>query len=179
MILNRVCFLQAYILHLDRISAWSTWQSIQLFSVTSKFVCLPSKLFRQLVYMLQNLTGESWEEMLSDFRDMVSDLYAEWEDCLMQFLKLSERSYLESIRDKTATTADLKKSLYKLSHFLAEKFCQGVIVLIDEYEAPNNHAYDHGYFVKVCSLDPSMTVRVEDKYLRPMSSLDVVYFLLS
>ena len=47
---NRVCFSQAYISRLDRISTRSTWESTQLFSVTSKFVYLSSKLFRQLVY---------------------------------------------------------------------------------------------------------------------------------
>ena len=47
---NRVCFSQAYISRLDRISTRSTWESTQLFSVTSKFVYLSSKVFRQLVY---------------------------------------------------------------------------------------------------------------------------------
>jgi len=90
--------------------------------------------------------------MLSNFGGFVSTLYAKWEDCLMQSLKLPERTYFESIRNKTATAGDLKMSLYNLSEFLAEKFCQEVIVLIDEYEAPNNCAYDHGYFNKVCPL---------------------------
>jgi hypothetical protein len=43
-----------------------------------------------------------------------------------------------------------------LSYFLAEKFRQRVIVLIDEYEAPNNRAYDHGYLDEVRSLYPSL-----------------------
>ena len=72
----------------------------------------------------------------------------------MQSLKLLERTYFESICNKTA--ADLTRSLYKLSRFLAQKFRQGVIVLIDEYEVPNNHAYDKGYFDEVCSLYPSL-----------------------
>jgi hypothetical protein len=117
--------------------------------------------------------------MLLNFRDLVSVLYAEWEDCLMQSLKLPERTYFESIRNKTATEADLTRSLYKLSYFLAEKFRQRVIVLIDEYEAPNNRAYDHGYFDEVCSLYPSMTVGVKGRYSRPMSFSGAVYFLFS
>jgi hypothetical protein len=94
--------------------------------------------------------------MLSNFRDLVSVLYAEWEDCLMQSLKLPERTYFESIRNKTATEANLMRSLYKLSYFLAKKFCQRVIVLIDKYEVPNNCAYDHGYFDEIHSLYPSL-----------------------
>jgi hypothetical protein len=149
---NWVCFSQAYISRLDRISARSTWVSIQLFSVTSKFVYLPSKLFRKLAYAKQNLEGKSWEGMLSSFRDFVSDLYAEWEDLLMESLKPSERTYFASICDMTATEDDLMRSLYKLSCFLVRKFRQRVIVLIDEYEVPLHHAYDHGYFDEVRSL---------------------------
>ena len=74
----------------------------------------------------------------------------------MQSLKLPERTYFESIHNKTATEADLTRSLYKLSRFLAQKFRQGVIVPIDEYEVPNNHAYDKGYFDEVRSLYPSL-----------------------
>ncbi len=95
--------------------------------------------------------------MLSGFRGLVSALYEEWEDCLMESLKLSQRSYFESILNKTATEADLKRSLYKLSRFLANKFGRKVIVLIDEYDAPNIRACDHGYFDEVRSLCPSLS----------------------
>ena len=155
-ILNHVSFLQAYILRLNRISVQSTWESIQLFSVTSKFVYLLSKPFRKLVYAQQNLVGGSWEGMLSSFRDLVSVLYTEWEDYLMQSLELRERIYFESIRNMTATKRGLAKSLFKLSRFIAQKFGQKVIVLIDEYEAPNNRAYDRGYFNEVGFLYPSL-----------------------
>ncbi|KAH9974258.1 hypothetical protein BGW80DRAFT_1491217 [Lactifluus volemus] len=84
--------------------------------------------------------------MFWTFRNLVSDLYGEWEDCLMESLKPSERTYFESVLNKTATRAKLTKSLYYLSKFLTKKFGQKVIVLIDEYEVPNNCAYDHGYF---------------------------------
>ena len=117
--------------------------------------------------------------MLSKFRDLVSALYAKWQDCLMQSLKPWDRNYFESMLDKKATKSDLKRSLYKLSYFLAEKYHQRVIVLIDEYEAPNNCAYDHDYFEDVRSLYPSLTVGVKNKYSRPMSFSGVVYFLFS
>jgi hypothetical protein len=94
--------------------------------------------------------------MLSRFKGLVSALYARWQDCLMQSLELPERTYFESIRNKTATEGDLMRSLYKLSYFLAKKFRREVIVLIDEYEAPINCAYDHGYFDEVRSLYPSL-----------------------
>jgi hypothetical protein len=177
-ILNRVCFSQVYISRLDRISARSTWESIQSSSATLKFVYLPSQLFRKLVYAEQDLDGDSWEGMLSVFRNLVSNLYRQWEDCLVQSLKLPERTYFQSIRNRTATEPDLRRSLYNLSRFLAEKFSQRVIVLIDEYEVPINRAYDR-YFNNVCSLYLSMTIWVKDKYSRPTSFSGMAYFLFS
>ena len=55
--------------------------------------------------------------------------------------------------------ADLT-SLYKLSYFLAEKFRQRVVVLIDEYEALNSCAYDHGYFEPRTSIPGQWVFRV-------------------
>jgi hypothetical protein len=90
--------------------------------------------------------------MLSHFKYLVSDLYREWKDCLMPSLKQPDRTYFESICFKTATEAELEMSLYTLSELLFRKFGRKVIVLIDEYEAPNNCAYEDGYFKKVRSL---------------------------
>ena len=87
--------------------------------------------------------------MLSDFKDCVSDLYMEWKGRLMQSLDLHEKTYFESICGKTGTEDDTMMSLYILSDFIAWKYGQPVIVLIDEYEAPIICAFDHGYFEKV------------------------------
>ena len=94
--------------------------------------------------------------MLSTFKDIVSELYMDWEDCLMHTLKPWDRTYFESICLRTATEDDLARSLYKLTHFLSQKFGEKVIVLIDEYEVPNDWAYEHGYFKEVRSLFPSL-----------------------
>jgi hypothetical protein len=95
--------------------------------------------------------------MLSAFSDLVSELYAKWEDCLVQSLRPEQRRYFESILNMTATKDELMRTLYKLTLFLADKFRRNVIVLIDEYEAPNNRAYEHGYFNDVRSPHPSLS----------------------
>ncbi len=90
--------------------------------------------------------------MLSNFKDMVSDLYWKWKGRLMQSLNPMETAYFESICFQTAAKAKFSRSLYNLTHFIARKFGRKVIVLIDEYDSPNNSAYERGYFNEVRSL---------------------------
>lgn len=118
--------------------------------------------------------------MLSHFQHSVSCLYKDWKDCLIQSLKRWDKIYFESICLKTATRSELKMSLYKLSHFVAEKFGREVIVLIDEHDTPFNRAYRYGYFDEVRSfISLSMTVKVKDKSSRLICFSGTAYFLFS
>jgi len=85
---------------------------------------------------------------------MVSRLYGERQEYLWDFLDSEQQETFQSICRKTASDGDLRISLELLSEFLAEKSGQKVIVLIDEYEAPNNRAYEHGFFKEVRPLRP-------------------------
>ena len=144
----------AYISHPNMISVKSTGESMQLFSVISKFVIL-SELFRQPIYVKQNITGDSWEEMFRSFSVMVSELYKEWYEYLGKSLNPGEKEFFESIRFNTAPQENWKESLRRLSYFLARKSGRGVMVFIDEYEAPINCSYELGFFPKVRPLYPS------------------------
>jgi hypothetical protein len=149
-----VYFSVTYISHPKKISVKSTWASIQLSSVISKFVVL-SKLFRQPTYVKQNIIGDSWEGMFWSFRVMVSVLYKESYEYLGQSLDPEEKEFFESIRFNRAPVEHWGNSLQRLSYFLGRKSGRGVMVFIDEYEAPINRAYEHGFFAKVRPLYPS------------------------
>jgi hypothetical protein len=152
--MTHVHFSMAYISHPKVISVKSTWESMQLYSVISKSVVL-SELFRQSTYVKQNITGDSWEEMFSSFRRMVSDLYKEWYQYLEHILDLEEKAFFESIRLNTASVGDWRDSLKRLSVFLARKSERGAMIFIDEYEAPNNRAYELDFFDQVRPSYPS------------------------
>ena len=86
---------------------------------------------------------------------MVSDLYEELYDYLEQSLNPGEKEYFESICLNTASVERWGNSLKRLSSFLARKSRRRAIVFIDEYEAPNNRAYELGFLAEVRLSCPS------------------------
>ena len=117
-------------------------------------VCCSLELCRVPAYMKQKLTGTSWDEMLDSFKQMVSCLYREWREYIWDSLSLVDQETFQSIHSKTASCGEWRKSLELLSKFLAKKSGRQVIVLIDEYEAPNNRAYELDFFKQVRPLHP-------------------------
>jgi len=57
-----------------------------------------------------------------------------------------------NIINKTASKIDYKNSLYLLSRLLYQYHNIPVIILIDEYDTPINHAFTRGYFDEVIDL---------------------------
>jgi hypothetical protein len=86
---------------------------------------------------------------------MVSALYKEWYQYFEHSLDPEEEAFFESIRLNTASVEHWMHSLEQLSRFLARKSGRGAMVFIDEYEAPNNRAYELGFFAKVRPSYPS------------------------
>lgn len=101
-------------------------------------------------YVKQDISGDSWDEMVYSFKKMVSMQYQEWYEYIWQSLDPHEKFFFESICLNTAPVEhDWRTSLKKLSYFLARKSGRKTKVFIDEYEAPYNCAYECGYFDKV------------------------------
>ena len=113
--------------------------------------------------MTQNLVGQTWEQMLWSFREMVSELYKNWYEYLRPCLNLAEQALFEAICDNVALEKFWMHSLKNLSTFLVRKSRQRVIVLIDEYDAPLNLAYEHGFLADVRPSHPSpVTFKAEN-----------------
>ncbi len=114
-------------------------------------------------YMKQRITGTSWDEMLGSFKGMVSKLYEEWKEYLWDSLSKKYQITFQSLIDESASHVTLRASLVLLTQFLGKKSGRKVIVLIDEYEAPNNRAYDFDFFKQVRPLHlPSIILKVDD-----------------
>lgn len=96
----------------------------------------------------------SWDGMLASFRTMVSFLYQDWREYLWDSLSEPNQKAFQSLENEEASDTTLKGSLKLLSQLLAKKSGRQVIVLIDEYEAPNNRAYEFDFFKQVRPLQP-------------------------
>ena len=63
----------------------------------------------------------------------------------------SQKSTNRRIPDLTRSEADYQRSLLYLSHYLRRYYDRKTIILIDEYDAPIQCAYDHGFYDKAIS----------------------------
>jgi hypothetical protein len=90
--------------------------------------------------------GDSWEKMFMSFRNMVSRAYRDWKWYLLDSLSPADQRYYESISGNEASADRWTDSLLRLCEFLAQKSQRKVMVFVDEYEAPNNHSYQHDFF---------------------------------
>jgi hypothetical protein len=97
----------------------------------------------------QDVTGKTWDGMLSSFRRRVSLLYEEWRQSLRGSLDSNENAFFEAICLETASEGQLEDSLYLLSIFLTRRFEKEVIVLVDDYDAPITFAFKNDFFEQV------------------------------
>ena len=105
--------------------------------------------------MKQRISGTSWDAMLGSFKVLIAKLYEGWKSYLLDSLSEQKKKIFQSYMDEIADGIQLRVSLERLTTFLAKKSGRKVIILIDEYDAPNNRAYEFNFFKQVCPSSPS------------------------
>ena len=110
---------------------------------------------------VKEATGLSYEEAKATFCRKLSDLYAEYE-FLRESPKLSQRdkAYFESIYklpdSKEYQNDKWKISLKQLMVFLYKHYGEKPILLLDEYDAPIQSAWENGYYDQMITFVRSM-----------------------
>ena len=110
---------------------------------------------------VKEATGLSYEEAKNTFCRKLSDLYAEYE-FLRESPKLSQRDkdYFESIYKlpdgKEYQDDKWKISLKQLMIFLYKHYGEKPILLLDEYDAPIQAAWENGYYDQIITFVRSM-----------------------
>lgn len=103
-----------------------------------------------IMLSLKDLKFLTWEDMLDSFAGFMSRLYESFSEEL-SVLRGGAREYASRVVYQKASLGDLTFSLARLTDFLSAYYGRAVILLIDEYDAPLQSAYAHGYYEECIS----------------------------
>ena len=93
---------------------------------------------------LKDLKADTWEKTFERLKELISDLYAEFESMREKMNKRDKMKFDRIFFEKKNT--DYASSLKLLSNYLYKYYGKKVIVLIDEYDSPIINAFDKGYY---------------------------------
>ncbi|MBR3722262.1 MAG: AAA family ATPase, partial [Selenomonadaceae bacterium] len=96
---------------------------------------------------LKDIKQANFENMMRNFSSLMQETYYLYDyllegDCL----NATEKEYFNSIINRKSDSVDLQKSLKNLTTWLNRYHKKPALVLIDEYDAPIQYAFDYGYY---------------------------------
>ena len=98
-------------------------------------------------FSLKDIKEDTLEGMLRSFGEVMKNVYYEFSFLLEGGTLIpSEKETFESVRSGKANRTDLQFSLKNLTAYLHRYYGKQVLVLIDEYDAPIQYAWDYGYY---------------------------------
>ena len=103
---------------------------------------------RPVVFLsLKDIKAPNFDRMLSGFEELTKNMYKKFRYLLEgEVLFPEEKKVFQSILNMEANLRDLQYSLSNLLDYLSRRHQKKVLVLIDEYDAPIQSAWDHGYY---------------------------------
>ena len=100
-----------------------------------------------IVLSLKDSKQTTWQDTREKISLLMSKLYREY-----SFLQDSplldsvEKDSFKKVREKKASAVELEESLSDLCHMLRLHYGRQVLLLIDEYDAPIQCAWEHGFY---------------------------------
>lgn len=96
---------------------------------------------------LKGVQNDNWKMLYGAFTLLITKEYNKHRYLLEKnILTETEKSYYQRILNGSATPEEYQVSIQYLSEFLEKYYDEKVIILIDEYDAPLQCAYDHGFY---------------------------------
>ena len=103
---------------------------------------------RPVVFLsLKDIKEDTLEGMLASFGEAMKNVYYDFRFLLEGTTLISaEKEVFEAVLSGKASRNDLQYSLKNLTVYLERYYGKQVLVLIDEYDAPIQYAWDYGYY---------------------------------
>ena len=103
---------------------------------------------RPVVFLsLKDVKEDTMERMLSSLGEVMKNAYHDFRFLLEgDTLTASEKETFAEVLFGKASRNDLQYSLKNLTAYLSRHYGKQVLVLIDEYDAPIQYAWDYGYY---------------------------------
>ena len=96
---------------------------------------------------LKDMKRDIFERQVEKFRSLISYIMEQYHELLSSNdLSKTEKKLMEEYITKTSNESDLQDSLFNISVCLEKHYKEKVVILIDEYDVPLQHAYLQGYY---------------------------------
>ena len=96
---------------------------------------------------LKDMKKDTFDRQVNKFKSIISNIVADYLELLdSRYLDDREKEYMRLYRNKQTDIDDIEDSLLNLSICLEKHYGEKVVILIDEYDVPLQHAYLHGYY---------------------------------
>ena len=96
---------------------------------------------------LKNVQNDTWQGIYKSFRLLIQKEFQKHDYVLCEnLLRPSEKAFYQRIMNLVADEEEYQTSILNLSSYLYRYFGVKPIILIDEYDAPIQYAYDYGFY---------------------------------
>ena len=100
-----------------------------------------------LCIIFHDMKKDTFDRQVNKFKSIISNIVADYLELLdSRYLDDREKEYMRLYRNKQADIDDIEDSLLNLSICLEKHYGEKVVILIDEYDVPLQHAYIKGYY---------------------------------
>ncbi|MDQ1349828.1 MAG: hypothetical protein QG657_129 [Acidobacteriota bacterium] len=100
----------------------------------------------------KDIKVSDWDSCLYKIKQLIQDEYLRHDYLLdAKILKPQEAAYFKSIMNLEGNKGDYENSLGKLLVFLNRYYGKGVVILIDEYDAPVHAGFNYNYYDEIIS----------------------------
>ena len=125
----------------------SLFQNLAISQVDEGHYLKEQNKYPVIFMTLKGVQNDTWEMMLDSFKLLMSSEYRKHSYVLTgNFLASYEKDFYYRILNMSANAAEYQVSLEYLMMYLTRYYHTEPIVLIDEYDAPLQYAYDHHFY---------------------------------